>query len=97
MDILTSVEAGKSRASDEEQLAYATGEGRVIYTANARDFAPLHFVWLGQRKRHFGIIVRDDQLMALGQQTLRLMDISATAGPDDLVDQLIYLDQWLLG
>lgn len=97
MDLLTSAEAGKSRASDEEQLVYATAAGRVLYTANARDFAPLHFAWLGQRKRHFGIVVRDDQLMPLGQQILRLVDISTTAGPDDLVDELIYLDQWILG
>ncbi len=97
MDVLTSIEAGNARASDEEQLAFATGAGRVIYTANARDFAAIHFAWLAHGRRHRGIVVRDDQLMPLGQQILRLADISATAGPDDLADLLLYLDQWLLG
>lgn len=44
-DVLTTEEAGKDTASDEEQLAFATGEKRSILTFNIRDFAPLHETW----------------------------------------------------
>lgn len=39
-DTLTTQEAGRDRASDEEQLAFATTEGRTILTYNTR--ATLH-------------------------------------------------------
>jgi hypothetical protein len=49
-DVLTTEEAGKDTASDEEQLAFATAEKRSILTFNIRDFAPLHGPWfLGGR------------------------------------------------
>ena len=44
-DVLTTEEAGKDTVSDEEQLAFATGENRAILTFNIRDFAPLHEAW----------------------------------------------------
>jgi predicted nuclease of predicted toxin-antitoxin system len=40
-DVLTTEEAGKDTASDEEQLTFATAERRTILTFNIRDFAPL--------------------------------------------------------
>jgi predicted nuclease of predicted toxin-antitoxin system len=41
-DVLTTEEAAKDTASDQEQLAFATAEGRAILTFNIREFAPLH-------------------------------------------------------
>jgi predicted nuclease of predicted toxin-antitoxin system len=41
-DVLTTEDAGKDTASDEEQLAFATTANRSIITFNIRDFAPLH-------------------------------------------------------
>ncbi len=97
IDILTSLEAGLSRAPDTQQLEFAARSERVLYTANARDFVPLHFGWLAAQRGHYGIIVRDYQLMPIGQQVLRLEDISETAGPGDLANQLLHLDEWVLG
>src|SRR5947208_2312914 len=56
-DVLTTEEAGLDTATDEEQLAFATGEGRAILTFNIRDFAPLHRQWLAAGRSHAGIIV----------------------------------------
>ena len=44
-DVLTTDEAGLDTATDEEQLAFATQEGRAILTFNIRDLAPLHHHW----------------------------------------------------
>jgi predicted nuclease of predicted toxin-antitoxin system len=56
-DVLTTEEAGKATASDEEQLAFATAEKRSILTFNIRDFAPLHETWHAAARPHAGIIV----------------------------------------
>jgi predicted nuclease of predicted toxin-antitoxin system len=41
-DVVTVMEAGRRGASDEEQLAHATAEGRVLITFNRADFHALH-------------------------------------------------------
>ena len=56
-NVLRTEEAGKDRASDEEQLAFATQESRSILTFNIRDFAPLHERWQAAGRNHAGIIV----------------------------------------
>src|SRR5712692_259991 len=56
-DVLTTEEAGKDTASDEEQLAFATAENRAVLTFNIRDFAPLHEAWQAAKRPHAGIIV----------------------------------------
>src|SRR5687768_30908 len=56
-DIVTTEEAGKDTAADEEQLAFATAENRVLRTFNIRDFAPLHEAWQAAEHPHAGIIV----------------------------------------
>ena len=38
IDVLTAHEAGTLEASDEEQLRFATSEGRAVYSFNVRDF-----------------------------------------------------------
>ena len=56
-DVLRTEEAGLDTASDEDQLAFATGERRAIPTFNIRDFAPLHTRWLAAGQSHAGIVV----------------------------------------
>jgi predicted nuclease of predicted toxin-antitoxin system len=77
-DVLTTEEAGKDTAPDEEQLAFAAGEGRSIFTYNIRDFAPLHAQWQAAGQQHAGIIVSQQlgsrQYGLLLQRMLRLLD-----------------------
>ena len=56
-DVLTTEEAQKDTASDEDQLAFATAERRAVLTFNIRDFAPLHAQWTEAKRTHAGIIV----------------------------------------
>ena len=56
-DVLTTEDAGKNESSDEEQLAFATAQGRAILTFNIRDFALLHEQWREENKAHAGIVV----------------------------------------
>lgn len=43
--------------TDEELLAVATADHRVIVTENIADFAPLAAHWAAEGRRHFGIIL----------------------------------------
>jgi predicted nuclease of predicted toxin-antitoxin system len=94
-DVSTTEEAGKDTASDEEQLAFATVEGRAILTFNIRDFAPLHEQWQAASQAHGGIIV-SQQLGSrhygqLFQRMLRLLD-HFTA--DEMVSNIVHLEQF---
>src|SRR5690348_5624799 len=77
-DVRTTEEAGKDTASDEEQLAFATAEGRAILTFNVRDFAPLHKAWQAAGRPHAGIIVSRQlgsrEYGLLLQRVLRLLN-----------------------
>jgi len=44
-DCLTVNDAGMRGQSDERQLAFATNEGRVLYTGNTADFRRLDTQW----------------------------------------------------
>jgi predicted nuclease of predicted toxin-antitoxin system len=93
--VLTTQEAGKDTASDEEQLVFATGEGRAILTFNIRDFAPLHEARQAAERPHAGIIVSQQlgtrQYGLLLQRMLRLLN-HFTA--EQMVGNLVRLEQF---
>lgn len=60
-DVLTSFEAGMNGQSDDSQLAFAASHGRLLLTANRRDFTQLHRDWLGQGRTHCGIVLVPQQ------------------------------------
>jgi predicted nuclease of predicted toxin-antitoxin system len=94
-DVLTTEEAGKDTASDEEQLAFAAAERRSILTFNIRDFAPLHEAWQAAGRPHAGVIVsrqlgsRDYGLLL--QRMLRLLN-HLTA--EQMAGNFVHLEQF---
>jgi predicted nuclease of predicted toxin-antitoxin system len=94
-DVLTTEEAGKDTAPDEEQLVFATRENRAILTFNIRDFAPLHEAWQAGARPHAGIIVSQQlggrEYGGLLQRMLRLLN-QFTA--EEMVNNLVHLEQF---
>jgi predicted nuclease of predicted toxin-antitoxin system len=94
-DVLTTSEAGKDTASDEEQLAFATSDGRAIFTYNIRDFAPLHEQWQASGRPHAGVIVSQQlgsrEYGLLLQRMLRLLN-HFTA--DEMRVNFVHLEQF---
>jgi hypothetical protein len=82
-------------ASDEQQLAFATGQRRAILTFNIRDFAPLHGQWMATRRGHSGIIVSQQlgrrEYGTLLARTVRLLE---TMTADELCNNLLHLEQF---
>ena len=94
-DVLTTEQAAKDTASDEEQFVFATAEKRAILTFNLRDFAPLHEHWQATGRLHTGIIVSQQlgsrQYGLLHQRMLRLLN-HFTA--DEMVGNFVHLEQF---
>lgn len=57
VDVVTAREAGRLRAPDEQQLAYATSLGRVLLTHDRGDFRRLHRACLEAGRSHAGIAI----------------------------------------
>lgn len=57
IDALTTVAAGNLRRSDEDQLAFASQESRVLITHNRLDFENLAVDWWNQQRDHAGIVL----------------------------------------
>jgi hypothetical protein len=53
--VITALEAGLIRRSDEEQSAFATAGDCVLYTFNVSDFHRLHAQWVRAGREHAGI------------------------------------------
>ena len=56
-DVISAHEVQKQSLPDYQQLDYAIGEQRAIFTFNAGDFDKLHKEYIKSGKHHFGIIL----------------------------------------
>lgn len=92
---VTTVEAGRQGSVDLEQLHFATASGYTMLTYNVADFPRLHYELIRNGEHHAGIIVAtQDDPAANARTLLRLVN---TFSAVDLIDQLIYLNNWMHG
>jgi hypothetical protein len=95
MDVLTALEAGNRDRSDPEQLAFASDEGRVLYSANVRDFTRINGDWARQGLVHAGIALRSSQGMPVGQQVHALRRLCSELNDNEIRGRIEYLGAWL--
>jgi len=91
IDVLTTTEAHRCGATDSEQLAFATQQGRTIYTFNVSDFARLHREWISQGIDHHGIIVLPDQRYSIGEKIRQLGRLVGSVTAEEMVNRIEYL------
>jgi predicted nuclease of predicted toxin-antitoxin system len=94
-DLVKTNRLGFERATDEEILTFASREGRVVYTANTRDFHRLNTEWLRAGKSHPGIIVRAKQGMPVGQQLRALYALDGAHYAEELINRVLFLERYL--
>ena len=94
IEVMTATEAGMVHRDDEEQLAWATQQGRVLYTCNARDFYLLLRLFLTRGESHAGIIILPQQRYSVGEQMRRLLKLVATKSAEEMRDQVEFLSAW---
>lgn len=92
LDAVSTPEAGRLGESDEAQLDFASGQGRVLVTFNVAHFAALHGAWLAQGRRHAGIVASSQR--PVGDMVRRLLHLVGKLDADALQDRLEFLGDW---
>jgi Domain of unknown function (DUF5615) len=95
LDVVTVTDVNRQSYSDEEQLIWATEQGRVIYSYNRRDFCRLHSEFLRVERNHAGIILLQQQRYSVGQQLQGLLELVATRSAENMVNQLVFLSAYI--
>ena len=92
-DVITAYQAGMAAKNDEEQLAWATLNGRAVYSFNRGDFYELHTNWLRDGRSHGGIILSRQDL-SIGEQMRRLLRLINRLTAEEMVDRIEFLNAW---
>jgi len=94
IDVTTVLEEGRIGRPDNEQLEFATEQGRAIYSCNKGDFQRLHTAYLSQSRNHAGIILAPQQRYSIGEQARRLLHLIKTKSSEEMQNSLEFLSKW---
>ncbi len=92
-EVLTTLEAGRSAATDDDQIRFASEKGFAILSYNVADFPRLHYEFLERGEGHAGIIVAKQSDASRNVQPLFNLLSQVSAG--EICNQLIYLANWV--
>lgn len=90
---LTTVEARRQGTSDLQQIEFAAENDYVLLSYNVTDFPRLHYEFIGAGNHHCGVIVATQENP--GANARALLEILNIFSGQDLLDQLIYLNNWM--
>lgn len=88
LDVTSTQETGLRGAADEEHVAYALRERRVIYTNDA-DFLRID----NRGDHHYRILFCDAGRLSIGTVIRRIVEISGRHAEDGLIDTALYLSK----
>ena len=88
-DVQTTREAGRTAATDDEQLTYAVSQRRALLTHNRDDFARLAREYFSGGRNHHGIIIAVRR--PAHEIVRRLLVILNQTTSDEIENQAIYI------
>ena len=91
-DAISTPEMRNLTLTDEQQVAYATSQGRAILTHNAKDFEPLAEKFLEKGIVHYGIVVSDQ--IELGELLRRVLNMLDRVDADGMKNTFHYLGEF---
>lgn len=94
VDVATPLSDDKIGLDDASQLAYATEQGRVLYSHNVKDFARLHLEVVESGQNHAGIILTPQKRYSIGEQLRRLRVLFATLSAEEMNNRMEFLSNW---
>ena len=80
--------------SDEDHLRHASGDRRVLYSFNIRDYSLLHEQWIASGREHSGIVLASQQRYSIGEQLRRLLHLLNRKPAVEMMSRLEYLSTW---
>jgi len=95
VDVVTPLSANRQGYRDEEQLAWATEQCRVLYSANVRDFYSLHTQILTEGRFHSGIILNPNQSYSIGIQMRGILRLVTAKSAEDMQNQVEFISDYI--
>ena len=92
--VLRATASGNRGLPDGDHLEFAAGMGLTLVSANRGDFMQLHWQWLAAERKHFGIAI-SNQHLSVGDQLRALLALNRVFDRDSIVNQLVFLNQWV--
>ena len=77
INVQTALEAAMIERTDEDHLAFATTQDRVLCSFNVGDFYRLHTSYMAQHLSHTGIVLARQQQYSVGEYMRRLLRLIA--------------------
>ena len=94
VDVITALEANRIERSDEEHLAFASSQGRVLYSFNVGDFYHLHTLYAQDERHHAGMVLSRQQEYSVGEQMRRLLRLINRRSAEQMKDRVEFLSSW---
>ncbi len=90
VDVVTATEEGTNRRMDEELLALAGEQGRIVFTHDIR-FKALAEQWQRMARPFAGLLYGHAEGASIGQYVRDLELIAKAANPDELANTVLHL------
>lgn len=94
MDVTSALEKEMIKRTDSEHLDFATAHGRVLFSFNRGDFYKLHTRYIGEGRKHSGIILANQQQYSVGETMRRVLLLANAKTPSDMVNRIEFLSVW---
>jgi hypothetical protein len=94
VEVLGAQECGMRGQSDDEQLRWAAGQQRVLYSSNRGDFYRLHSEIVTRGEGHSGIILGPQQRYSVGEQLYRLLRLIDSLSAEQMQNRVEFLSAW---
>jgi hypothetical protein len=95
VDVVTPKDVGMLHRSDEDQLAWARENDRVIFTFNIRDFNQLHSIWNEKGRNHAGIIFAPQQRYGIGELIRGVLLIINSHSSEEMQNRAEFISNWI--
>jgi Domain of unknown function (DUF5615) len=94
IDVQTALDAAMIARTDEDHLAFATAQGRVLCSFNVGDFYRLHTSYMAQHKLHTGIVLARQQQYSVGEYMRRLLRLMTHLTAEEMHNRVEFLSAW---
>jgi hypothetical protein len=94
IDVQTALEAMMIARTDEDHLAFATAQGRVLCSFNVGDFYRLHTRYMAQHQSHTGLVLARQQQYSVGEYMRRLLRLMAHLTAEEMHNRVEFLSAW---
>ncbi|MEB3250012.1 MAG: DUF5615 family PIN-like protein [Microcystaceae cyanobacterium] len=95
VDVLTVKDTEMLHQSDEQQLAWATENRRVLFSFNTKDFYQLHTQYLQNNQSHSGIILAPQQRYSIGELLRGILNLMNAKSLEEIEGKIEFISHWV--